>query len=99
MAVPIYVVDAFTETPFGGNQAGVCLLEKPAEEKWMQSVAYEMGYAETAFLVPLEDGSYDLRWFTPTIEVDLCGHATLASGHVLWQTGRLKPDQQAKFQT
>jgi PhzF family phenazine biosynthesis protein len=98
MAVPIYIVDAFTETPFGGNQAGVCILEKQDEEKWMQSVAQEMGFAETAFLDPSGDG-YNLRWFTPTIEVDLCGHATLASAHILWQTGRLKEGKTAKFQT
>lgn len=99
MAVPIYVVDAFTSTPFAGNPAGVCLLEEPADEQWMQRVAMEMCHAETAFLVPLADGSYNLRWFTPTIEVDLCGHATLASAHILWQLGKLKADQAAKFQT
>jgi len=99
MGVPIYVVDAFTEKPFGGNPAGVCLLDKPADEQWMQRVANEMQHAETAFLYPLSDGSHNLRWFTPTIEVDLCGHATLASAHILWQVGRLKPDQEAKFQT
>ena len=97
MGVPIYVVDAFSEMPFQGNPAGICILEKPAEDDWMQSVAHEMGHAETAFLYPIQDG-YNLRWFTPTIEVDLCGHATLASAHVLWQTGRLKSDQVAKFQ-
>src|SRR5205085_6402079 len=71
MPVPIYVVDAFTEVPFAGNPAGVCLLEEPAENSWMASVAHEMGHAETAFLVPLKQGGHNLRWFTPTIEVDL----------------------------
>ncbi|MEA2554339.1 MAG: hypothetical protein QOJ65_2515 [Fimbriimonadaceae bacterium] len=99
MPVPIYVVDAFTEVPFAGNPAGVCLLEKPAEASWMGNVANEMGYAETAFLVPRQDGSYDLRWFTPTMEVDLCGHATLASAHVLWQIGCIDQSEPAKFQT
>lgn len=99
MAVPIFVVDAFTDAPFAGNPAGVVLLDKPADEEWMQQVANEMGHAETAFLVPLQDGAYNLRWFTPTIEVDLCGHATLASAHVLWQAGRLKENEDARFQT
>ena len=99
MAVPIYVVDAFTEVPFAGNPAGVCFLEKPLEDSWMASVAHEMGHAETAFLVPLTGGGYNLRWFTPTIEVDLCGHATLASAHALWQSGRLSTGEPACFQT
>ncbi len=68
--------------------AGVCLLDRAQPDAWMQNVAAEMNLAETAFLVPRADG-YDLRWFTPTVEVDLCGHATLASAHILWQTGRL----------
>lgn len=96
---PIYVVDAFTDKPFAGNPAGICLLEKPATEAWMQAVAAEMKHAETAFLVPKERGVYDLRWFTPTIEVDLCGHATLASAFVLWQTARLDPSTEAAFDT
>lgn len=99
MAVPIYVVDAFTDKPFAGNPAGVCLLDQPADEEWMGKVAHEMGHAETAFLVPLNDGTYNLRWFTPTIEVDLCGHATLASAHVLWEAGNLPSDQPARFST
>jgi predicted PhzF superfamily epimerase YddE/YHI9 len=81
---PIAVVDAFTDRPFAGNPAGVCLLDEFPPDEWMQSVAAEMRHAETAFLVPREPGSWDLRWFTPTVEVDLCGHATLASGHVLF---------------
>src|SRR5436309_2036456 len=99
MAAPIYVVDAFTEVPFAGNPAGVCLLERAVEDSWMASVANELGYAETAFLVPLAGGGFHLRWFTPTIEVDLCGHATLASAHVLWEKGMLGADEPACFQT
>lgn len=95
---PILVVDAFTSEPFRGNPAGVVLLEKPREESWMQALAAEMKHAETAFLVP-EDGGFHLRWFTPLKEVDLCGHATLASAHALWETGTLKAGQEARFRT
>lgn len=98
MAVPIYVVDAFTSRPFAGNPAGVCLLTEPADPEWMQRVAAEMKHAETAFLSPREDGS-DLRWFTPAVEVDLCGHATLASAHVLWETSHIGEDEPAVFHT
>ncbi|MBP6470303.1 MAG: PhzF family phenazine biosynthesis protein [Chloroflexi bacterium] len=94
----VYQVDAFTAVPFSGNPAAVCLLTNPAEQDWMQHVAKEMNLSETAFLVPAADG-YQLRWFTPTVEVDLCGHATLASAHVLWETKRLLPDQEARFFT
>lgn len=97
--VPIYVVDAFTPAPFAGNPAGVCLLERPADPRWMQDVAAEMKHAETAFVSPRPDGGFDLRWFTPATEVDLCGHATLASAHVLWSTGRLAEEQEARFFT
>src|SRR6478672_7839629 len=83
MATAITVVDAFTDRPFHGNAAAVCLLDTPAPESWMQAVAAEMNLSETAYLVPRDDGSHDLRWFTPTTEVELCGHATLASAHVL----------------
>lgn len=76
------IVDAFTGTAFAGNPAGVVLLDAPADPAWMQSVAAELGYSETAF-VETGDGPKTLRWFTPTVEVDLCGHATLATGHVL----------------
>jgi PhzF family phenazine biosynthesis protein len=85
MSQPIVQVDAFTDRPFAGNPAGVCLLAAARDEAWMQAVAAEMNLAETAFLVPRADGSWDLRWFTPVAEVDLCGHATLASAHVLWE--------------
>lgn len=96
----LFVVDAFTAVPFGGNPAAVCLLERPASESWMQSVAAEMNLSETAFVVPNKGGSgFELRWFTPAVEVDLCGHATLASAHVLWENGRLMPGQPAVFET
>lgn len=98
MTLRITQVDSFTNRPFAGNPAGVCILPKAAAESWMLQVAGEMNLAETAFLVPQRDG-YDLRWFTPTVEVDLCGHATLASAHVLWEDGHLKPNVQARFHT
>lgn len=94
----IYQVDAFTDRPFSGNPAGVCILHSPADSDWMQKVAREMNLSETAFLFR-ENGGYNLRWFTPTVEVDLCGHATLASAHVLWQEKYLREDQEAKFYT
>jgi PhzF family phenazine biosynthesis protein len=81
----LFQVDAFAERAFTGNPAGVCLVEGSVDADWMQSVAAEMNLSETAFLAPADDGLYSLRWFTPTIEVDLCGHATLASAHVLWE--------------
>jgi PhzF family phenazine biosynthesis protein len=83
MTLPLTVVDAFTDRPFSGNPAGVCVLAGPAPDAWMQAVAAEVNLSETAFLVPRDDGDWGLRWFTPTVEVDLCGHATLASAHVL----------------
>src|SRR5438067_10356738 len=98
MPYPIYTVDAFAERPFAGNPAGVCLLGAAAADGWMQQVAAEMNLSETAFLVPA-GGGWGLRWFTPAVEVELCGHATLASAHVLWETGRLAPEQTARFQT
>jgi PhzF family phenazine biosynthesis protein len=94
----IAIVDAFTSKPYAGNQAAVCLLDSPASEAWMQAVAREMNLAETAFLLPRGDG-FELRWFTPTREVDLCGHATLASAHYLWESGALAPEKVARFHT
>ncbi|HET6779064.1 MAG TPA: PhzF family phenazine biosynthesis protein [Gemmatimonadales bacterium] len=91
-------VDAFTDRPFTGNPAAVCLLAEPADPVWMQQVAREMNLAETAFLVRQRDG-FDLRWFTPGTEVDLCGHATLASAHVLWEEQQLRSDEVARFHT
>jgi PhzF family phenazine biosynthesis protein len=98
VSLHITQVDAFTNRPFAGNPAAVCILPKPAEPSWMLDVAREMNLAETAFLVRQKDG-YDLRWFTPAIEIDLCGHATLASAHVLWEEGHLSPNTQARFHT
>jgi PhzF family phenazine biosynthesis protein len=95
---PIYIVDAFTDRPFAGNPAAVCPLAAPRAESWMRSLAAEMNLSETAFLEP-RDGSFGLRWFTPGAEVDLCGHATLASAHVLWESGRLAPHEEARFET
>jgi predicted PhzF superfamily epimerase YddE/YHI9 len=93
---PFIQVDAFTDRPFAGNPAAVCLLPEGRDPGWMQLVAREMNLAETAFLVPRADG-YDLRWFTPVLEVDLCGHATLASAHVLWEERQLPPEATARF--
>src|ERR1041385_2764609 len=98
MSYPLYQVDAFTDRPFRGNPAAVCLLDTPADSDWMQHVANEMNLSETAFLVPQGDG-YGLRWFTPMAEVALCGHATLASAHVLWEMGHLPENQPARFWT
>lgn len=98
MNLEMFHVDAFADRPFAGNPAAVCLLDQPADAKWMQNVAMEMNLSETAFVVPT-GGGFSLRWFTPGAEVELCGHATLASAHVLWETGRLRPDQPAVFHT
>src|ERR1700736_4239369 len=98
MAVRIVQVDAFTNRPFAGNPAAVCVLPAAAPDQWMHDVAREMNLSETAFLVPQADG-YNLRWLTPTVEVDLCGHATVASAHVLWEDGHLPEGRQARFHT
>jgi PhzF family phenazine biosynthesis protein len=98
MAQEIFQVDAFADKPFAGNPAAVCVLPEAADEAWMQDVANEMNLSETAFLVEHEDG-YNLRWFTPRAEVDLCGHATLASAHILWEEGLLPTDAPARFFT
>ena len=90
MGAPIFQVDAFTERPFGGNPAAVCLLPGPGDSDWMQNVAKEMNLSETAFLYKQEK-DFNLRWFTPAVEVDLCGHATLASAHILWEEGLSAP--------
>jgi len=99
LSVPIYTVDAFTDRPFSGNPAGVCLLGAPREAGWMQSIAAEMNLSETAFLSPHAGDGFDLRWFTPTTEVALCGHATLASAHVLWESATLGARDAARFHT
>ena len=98
MTIPLVQVDAFTHEPFSGNPAAVCVLPAARDEIWMQKVAAEMNLSETAFLVP-RNGGFDLRWFTPATEVALCGHATLASAHVLWERGALAPDATARFHT
>src|SRR5919205_3264671 len=98
MGLPIVQVDAFTDRPYAGNPAAVCLLPEPREAAWMQLVAREMNLSETAYLLRQADG-FGLRWFTPTVEVDLCGHATLASAYVLWETGVLAADLPARFHT
>lgn len=98
MSIEIIQVDSFTDIPFQGNPAGVCLLPDERDENWMQNIASEMNLSETAFLVPDGD-AYHLRWFTPAAEVDLCGHATLAGAHVLWEQQLLNKDETAKFDT
>jgi PhzF family phenazine biosynthesis protein len=82
MSIPIFHVDAFTDRPFAGNPAAVCILPEPRDDAWLQAVAGEMNLSETAFLTKKDDG-FGLRWFTPKVEMALCGHATLASAHVL----------------
>ncbi len=115
MGLRITQVDAFTGRPFAGNPAAVCVLDRGREEGWMRDVAREMNLSETAFLLPVDapgaaafsagmscrpaPRAYYLRWFTPAAEVDLCGHATLASAHVLWEEGRLRPEEAARFRT
>ncbi|MEZ4749879.1 MAG: PhzF family phenazine biosynthesis protein [Bdellovibrionota bacterium] len=98
MSHPCYQVDAFTSQPFSGNPAAVVLLDEEKEAGWMQAVAAEMNLSETGFVVPRREG-FGLRWFTPTTEVELCGHCTLASAHTLWETGSLPLDEAAVFQT
>lgn len=98
LSVPLFLVDAFAERAFGGNPAGVCLLEQWPADETLQCVAAEMNQSETAFLIPAENG-FDLRWFTPKVEVDLCGHATLASAFVLWHTGRATREKPIEFAT
>ncbi|MFA6449819.1 MAG: PhzF family phenazine biosynthesis protein [bacterium] len=98
MTTTIFQVDAFTTEPFRGNPAGVCILDNEADERWMQDVATEMALSETAFLQKKDDG-YSLRWFTPAAEVDLCGHGTLASAHILFEQNQLAPDAVARFHT
>src|SRR5258708_6030709 len=98
MSIRIVQVDAFTNRPFAGNPAAVCVLPEPRPEQWMRDVAREMNLSETAFLSP-HDGGYNLRWLTPSVEVALCGHATVASAHVLWQDGHLPSGETARFYT
>jgi PhzF family phenazine biosynthesis protein len=94
----LFQVDAFTNKPFSGNPAAVCILGEFPQDSWMQNVAFEMNLSETAFVCPGDNG-FDLRWFTPLVEVDLCGHATLATSHILWETGTAPADEKLSFQT
>jgi PhzF family phenazine biosynthesis protein len=98
MGLNIIHVDAFTNKPFSGNPAAICLLSCEKDDLWLQQMAQEMNLSETAFLLWKRDG-FSLRWFTPAVEVALCGHATLASAHVLWENDYLAPDEQARFYT
>jgi len=98
MGLKIYQADAFADKAFAGNPAAVCILTEPCDDAWMQNLAREMNLSETAFLRKQEDG-FGLRWFTPAVEVALCGHATLASAYILWETGMLAPKDQARFHT
>jgi PhzF family phenazine biosynthesis protein len=94
----LFQVDSFTGDVFKGNPAGVCLLDRKVSDQWMRSLAAEMNLSETAFLLP-EEGGYRLRWFTPTVEVPLCGHATLAAAHILWEKGIVAPNETLRFFT
>ncbi|OAI54063.1 hypothetical protein AYO44_15510 [Planctomycetaceae bacterium SCGC AG-212-F19] len=98
MTIPLFHVDAFTDKPFAGNPAAVCILPDERPDAWMQQVGAEMNLSETAFVQKQGDG-FRLRWFTPKVEVDLCGHATLASAHVLWEEGYARPDEIIRFDT
>lgn len=98
MKLPIYTVDAFTSERFKGNPAAVCILEEEIVDELMKKIAFEMNLSETAFVLKQKNG-YSLRWFTPSIEVNLCGHATLASSHILWQTGLHDSGSDIKFHT
>lgn len=98
MGLTIIQVDAFTDKKFAGNPAAVCLLDEPRDEKWMQDMAREMNLSATAYL-HRQDDSFNLRWFTPAVEIALCGHGTLASAHVLWEMGQLEPTDEARFYT
>ncbi|HXQ76217.1 MAG TPA: PhzF family phenazine biosynthesis protein [Acidimicrobiales bacterium] len=88
MPFDLTVVDSFTDRPFAGNPAAVAVVDRFPDDREMQLIAREMNLSETAFVASRADGAYDLRWFTPAVEVDLCGHATLATAHVLGGTGR-----------
>jgi PhzF family phenazine biosynthesis protein len=98
MSQSVIQIDAFTDRAFGGNPAAVCLMENPGDEEWMRQVAAEMNLSESAFLYPYEHG-YHLRWFTPKAEVDLCGHATLATAHMLYEDGHVSPAEEIHFFT
>ena len=98
MDIPIYQIDAFTDRPFAGNPAAVCPLDSWLKDELMQAIATENNLSETAFFVANDNGGYDLRWFTPAAEVDLCGHATLATASLLMDTLTPKADE-VRFET
>ncbi|MGH7145738.1 MAG: PhzF family phenazine biosynthesis protein [Planctomycetota bacterium] len=98
MKLALFIVDAFTEQPYAGNPAGVVLMPSARDPHWMQEIATELNLSETAFVIAAE-GGYRLQWFTPKMEVDLCGHATLASAHILWEQKKLRADQAVRFAT
>lgn len=98
MQAELHFIDAFTSSAFRGNTAGVCIPDGPADAMWMQQVASELKHSETAFLFP-KDSGWNLRWFTPVKEVELCGHATLAAAFTLWETGRVPPNEEISFDT
>jgi predicted PhzF superfamily epimerase YddE/YHI9 len=99
VTVPLRWVDAFSNGPFTGNPAGVCVVDEAPPETWMQQLAFELGIAETAFVVARGGGEFDLRWFTPVTEIDLCGHATLAAAHVLREDGHVDGSEPVVFHT
>lgn len=94
----IFQVNAFSDQPFGGNPAAVCILDEAVSDSWMQNIAAQMNLSETAFIQPAQD-ALTLRWFTPLKEVDMCGHATLASAHCLWEQGIVSRQQAITFTT
>lgn len=96
MTVRFLQIDAFSDRPFAGNPAAICLLDEPADPEWMQCLAMENNLSETAFVRKLDEG-FELRWFTPNAEVDLCGHATLASAHALWSEGIVASAEAIRF--
>lgn len=98
MTADLHLVDSFCEQPFRGNPAAVCILDRGASTTWMKAIAGETGASETAFLLPHSRG-WNLRWFTPAVEVDLCGHGTLAAAFTLWCTGREQPGSEIVFHT
>jgi PhzF family phenazine biosynthesis protein len=100
MSPSIDWVDAFSDRPYGGNPAAVCLPETPLADEVMQSLAFELGIAETAFVSPADaPGEWHLRWFSPTTEIDLCGHATLASAHAMRARGVIDGASPVTFHT
>ena len=99
MNLKMYQVDAFTDRTFGGNPAAVVPLDSWLPDETLQAIGLENNLSETAFFISRDDGDFDLRWFTPAQEVDLCGHATLASAHILWEMDLVEPDKVARFRT